>query len=131
MGPVPSREQALACTQHTTDAVSRNHLINITAASGNGLAELLAAVHPRRVPAARHASQLQATCADGPVLRAALQQLSASPLRRWPARRRRHGGAAQCGAGGRCVGRSRKGCAAVPRQAFPRRLPALLAVDAR
>ncbi|TPP50765.1 hypothetical protein CGC20_25390 [Leishmania donovani] len=58
--------QALACTQHTTDAVSRNHLINITAASGNGLAELLAAVHPRRVPAARHASQLQATCADGP-----------------------------------------------------------------
>ncbi|TPP52771.1 Amastin surface glycofamily protein [Leishmania donovani] len=71
--------QALACTQHTTDAVSRNHLINITAASGNGLAELLAAVHPRRVPAARHASQLQATCADGPVLRAALQQLSASP----------------------------------------------------
>ncbi|TPP50769.1 hypothetical protein CGC20_25410 [Leishmania donovani] len=58
--------QALACTQHTTDAVSRNHMINITAASGNGLAELLAAVHPRRVPAARHASQLQATCADGP-----------------------------------------------------------------
>lgn len=68
MGPVPGGEQVLGCTQHAADAVTGNRLVNITATSGNGSGELFAAVHPRRVPVARHASQLQATCGDDPVL---------------------------------------------------------------
>ncbi|CBZ30391.1 putative tuzin [Leishmania mexicana MHOM/GT/2001/U1103] len=82
-----SREQAFAYTQHTIDAVSLNHFVDIIGTNSNDLDELFAAVHQRRVSAAHYANekllkamrQLQAACAGRPQLRFALQQLSALP----------------------------------------------------
>ncbi|KAK7197473.1 tuzin [Novymonas esmeraldas] len=87
MIPVFNREQAFAYTQHTIDPVSLNHFLDVIGTNSNDLDELFAAVHQRRVSAAKYTNQkllkamrqLLATCANRPQLRAALQQLSAFP----------------------------------------------------
>ncbi|KAG5468323.1 hypothetical protein LSCM1_02303 [Leishmania martiniquensis] len=85
--PAFSREQAVAYTQHTADAVSLHHFIDVVGTSSDDLDALLAALHQRRVSAAactnqkllKAMRQLQATCAERPRARAALQQLCAFP----------------------------------------------------
>ncbi|GET92348.1 tuzin, putative [Leishmania tarentolae] len=87
MIPVFNREQAFSYTQHSIDAVSLNHFVDVMGTNSNDVDELFAAVHQRRISAAIHTNekllkamrQLQATCAGRPKLRSALRQLSAVP----------------------------------------------------